>query len=104
MACRQTIRPGSAAKTGLRCLGEWPKSELLCTLESVGMQVTSTLLFKGNVERLEVKFAAGVRITDDWSETRDEQNFDFSQSLHRISSSHRESGRRNRHSRNEFSP
>ena len=41
------------------------------------MEIAVTLLFEGNVERLDVKFAARIYIADDRPKTRDEQNSDF---------------------------
>jgi hypothetical protein len=67
------------------------------------MEITATLLFEGNAERLDLKSAAGIYVANDRPKTRDEQNSDFFQSLHCISSSRTQSGCGNGHACNEFS-
>ena len=67
------------------------------------MEIATTLLFEGNIEGLNVEFAARIFIVDDRPKTRDEQNSDFFRSLHRTSSSYAESYSRSRYPGNEFS-
>jgi hypothetical protein len=48
------------------------------------MKITATLLLETNTEELAVELAACIRLTDDRTKARDEQNLDVSGFLHGI--------------------
>ena len=58
--CRNVVRPGIFAKTGLRRLRKRPQGETLCASKSFRMKIAVSLLFEGDAEGLPVELAAMV--------------------------------------------